>query len=422
MPDLFPETARTTATRSRHLMSYDRDAAHAILDEAYDCSVGFVLDGEPRVLPTLHVRIGDTLYLHGSSGGRFGLTARGDDGVRVCVSVTLLDGFVYGRSQFHHSATYRSVVVLGVARLVTDDATKRAMLTALVEKFGSGRSSESRPPSRQELAQTSVLALPLEEVSVRSRVGGVNDEPEDLDLPHWAGVLPLRRVAGPPVAEPGVQTPPPAYLPGAPQSPWHEAVVLNGEYVRLEPLAPAHVDGLRSALSDEEVWQFLPTPQLRTREEWADHVAGLLSRRWEGLQVPWAQISPSTGEVIGMTTYHDIDPANRSVGIGHTLLGRRWWRTGVNTEAKLLLMARAFDVLGAEKVFWYTDIRNQRSQNAIARLGASRDGLIRAQRLRPDGTWRDTVVFAMTADEWPAAAKRLRARLAARPTEEATTR
>jgi RimJ/RimL family protein N-acetyltransferase len=100
------------------------------------------------------------------------------------------------------------------------------------------------------------------------------------------------------------------------------------------------------------------------------------------------------------------------------MIGPRWWRTGINTEAKLMLMARAFDVLGAEKVFWHTDIRNQRSQNAIARLGASRDGLIRAQRPRPDGTWRDTVVFAITADEWPAAAKRLRARLAAGPTKD----
>jgi RimJ/RimL family protein N-acetyltransferase/nitroimidazol reductase NimA-like FMN-containing flavoprotein (pyridoxamine 5'-phosphate oxidase superfamily) len=418
MSDLYPETARTTATRARQLMSYDRAAAHAILDEAYDGSVAFVIDGEPRVLPMLQVRIGDTLYLHGSSGGRFGLTARGDDGVRVCVNVTLIDGFVYGRSQFHHSANYRSVVVMGTARLVTDDATKLAVLNTLVEKFGVGRAADSRPPSRQELAQTAVLALPLEEVSVRSRTGGVNDEPADLALPHWAGVLPLRRVAGPPTGEPGVRVAPPAYLPGAPQSPWHEAVLLNGEHVRLEPLSPAHVDGLRAALSDEEVWRFLPLPPPSSREEWAAHVDNMLSRRWQGLQVPWAQVEPSTGEVVGMTTYHDIDPVNRSVGIGHTMIGPRWWRTGINTEAKLMLMARAFDVLGAEKVFWHTDIRNQRSQNAIARLGASRDGLIRAQRPRPDGTWRDTVVFAITADEWPAAAKRLRARLAAGPTKD----
>ena len=127
----------------------------------------------------------------------------------------------------------------------------------------------------------------------------------------------------------------------------------------------------------------------------------------------WAQVHPVTGEVMGMTSYHDIDTRFKAVGIGHTLLGKKWWRTGVNTEAKLLLLERAFDVLGAERVFWYTDIRNERSQNAIARLGASRDGMIRRQRLRTDGTWRDTLFYALTADEWPAAAKRLRERLAA---------
>jgi RimJ/RimL family protein N-acetyltransferase len=145
----------------------------------------------------------------------------------------------------------------------------------------------------------------------------------------------------------------------------------------------------------------------------AAHVDRLLRRQWQGSQVAWAQVAPATGEVIGMTSYHDVDTECRSLGIGHTLIGRRWWRTGVNTEAKLMLLERAFDVLGAEKVFWYTDIRNERSQTAIARLGASRDGIIRRQRLRPDGTWRDTVLFAMTVDEWPAASKRLRERLAA---------
>jgi RimJ/RimL family protein N-acetyltransferase/nitroimidazol reductase NimA-like FMN-containing flavoprotein (pyridoxamine 5'-phosphate oxidase superfamily) len=411
MSDLYPPTARTTATRLRDRMSYDRAAAHAILDEAYDCSVGLVVEGEPRVLPTLHVRVGDTLYLHGSSGGRFGLTARGD-GVRVCVSVTLLDGIVYARSQFHHSANYRSVVVQGTARLVTDEPSKIAAMSALVDKIGAGRAAESRLPTRQELAQTALLALPLEEVSVRSRDGGVKDDPDDLELPLWAGVLPMHRVTGPPEADAGVRVPPPRYLPGAPQSPWLDPVLLNGRHVRLERLSPAHTDGLFEAFADDAVWEFLPRRRPPTREAMAAHVDDLLRRHWQGLQVPWAQVDPATGTVLGMTTYHDIDETNRSVGIGHTVLGRRWWRSGVNTEAKLMLLARAFDVLGAEKVFWYTDIRNERSQRAIASLGASRDGLIRAQRLRPDGTWRDTVVFALTADEWPAAAKRLRDRLA----------
>jgi uncharacterized protein len=408
--DLYQPTARTTATRSRDRMFYERDRAHAILDEAYDCAVAFVVDGEPRVLPTLHVRVGDTLYLHASSGGRLGLTARAE-GVPVAVSVTLLDGIVYARSQFHHSANYRSVVVHGTARPVTDAGEKAAAMTALVERVGAGRPAESRPPTTRELATTIVLALPLEEVSVRERTGGVKDDPEDLALPHWAGVLPLRRVAGPPEPDTGVGEAPPAYLPG-PTSAWHTAAPMRGRHVALEELAPRHVDGLLAALGEDEVWQFLPSPRPRDREEMAEQVTLAARQRWLGERVAWAQCDPVTGEVMGMTSYHDIDPVRRGVGIGHTILGRRWWRTGVNTEAKLLLLERAFEVLKAERVFWYTDIRNERSQRAIARLGASRDGLIRRHVLRPDGTWRDTVLFTMTVEEWPAAADRLRARLA----------
>ncbi|WP_433368741.1 bifunctional pyridoxamine 5'-phosphate oxidase family protein/GNAT family N-acetyltransferase [Actinoplanes sp. CA-142083] len=411
MSDLFTQTDRTTATRYRDRMAYDREAAHAILDEAFDCSVAFVVDGEPRVLPTLHVRVGDTLYLHGSSGGRLGLSARGE-GVRVCVSVTLLDAIVYARSQAHHSANYRSVVVHGVARPVSDPEKKLVVMRTLADKVGAGRAADTRPPNKKELAETAVLALSLEEVSVRSRAGGVIDEPEDLSLPQWAGVLPVSRVFGPPVTDDGVAVAPPSYLPGGGSS-WVKPVTLAGKHVRLEPLAPAHAAGLVEALADEEVWRYLPTLQPRTLDEMAIYLADLRRRQWTGLQLPWAQVEPGTGTVIGVTSYHDIDPVNRSLAIGHTMVGRRWWRTGVNTEAKLMLLEHAFETLGAEKVFWYTDIRNERSQRAIARLGATRDGVIRRQRLRPDGTWRDTVLFAMTVEEWPAAAERLRERLAA---------
>jgi RimJ/RimL family protein N-acetyltransferase/nitroimidazol reductase NimA-like FMN-containing flavoprotein (pyridoxamine 5'-phosphate oxidase superfamily) len=407
--DLYTPTPRTTATRNRARMHYEREQAWAILDEAYDCSVAFVVEGEPRILPTLHVRVGDTVYVHGSSGGRMGLTARGE-GARVCLSVTLLDGIVYARSQAHHSANYRSVVVHGTARLVTGDAEKRMAMTALVEKVGEGRAAESRPPTRKELAETSLLALPLVEVSVRARTGGVIDEPEDYALGHWAGVLPMRRSAGPPQTDAGVGAPPPDYL-AAGRSPWHTAAPLRGEHVLLEQLAPSHVDGLLTALASEEVWQFLPTPRPTTAEQMSAVVTTALRAQWQGERVPWAQRDPRTGEIIGMTMYHDIDETGRVLGIGHTILGRPWWRSAVNTESKLLLLERAFEVLGAERVFWYTDIRNERSQRAIARLGATRDGLIRRHRLRPDGTWRDSVMFAMTADEWPAAAARLRARL-----------
>ena len=125
----YPATDRTTSLRMRDRTTYDRAAAHAILDEAYDCTLAFIVDGEPRALPTLHVRVGETLYVHASSGGRIGLAARGD-GVPLCLSVTLLDGLVYGRSQFHHSANYRSVVVHGRARLVGDEKEKRPAKTA----------------------------------------------------------------------------------------------------------------------------------------------------------------------------------------------------------------------------------------------------------------------------------------------------
>lgn len=411
MSDTYPRTSRTTATRYRERMRYDRALAHEILDEAFDCTVGLIVDGRPRVLPTLHVRVGETLYLHGSSGGRMGLSAR-DGEVPVAVGVTLLDGIVYARSHVHHSANYRSVVVHGSARLVTDPEEKRAAMDALVDKVGAGRAADSRLPDKRELAETSVLALPLEEVSARTRTGGVIDEEDDLTLPHWAGVLPVRRVFGPPETAAGVSVAEPAYLPGA-ELPWATPVTLSGQHVRLEPLTPGHAAGLLEALGDDEVWEHLPTRRPSTMEAMRDYLAGLSRARWAGNQIAWAQVDPATGRVIGTTSYHDIDPERRALGIGHTIVGRPWWRTGVNTEAKLLLLEHAFEVLGAERVFWYTDVRNERSQRAIARLGAVREGVLRRHRKRPDGSWRDTVVFGMTVDEWPAAGHRLRERLAA---------
>lgn len=206
----YRRTARTISLRMRDRMSYDPDHAHAILDEAWHCTLSFVVDGEPRALPTLHVRVGETVYVHGSTGSRPLLAAR--DGLRVCLSVTLIDGLVLARSQFHHAANYRSVVAHGVATLVAEPDRKLEILTAMVEKIAPGRSADSRSPDAKELAQTSVVALPLDEVSVRSRTGGANDEPEDLGLPYWAGVIPLRLVQG--LAEPdaGVTLPTPGYL------------------------------------------------------------------------------------------------------------------------------------------------------------------------------------------------------------------
>ncbi|RIV40809.1 bifunctional pyridoxamine 5'-phosphate oxidase family protein/GNAT family N-acetyltransferase [Micromonospora radicis] len=408
---MYAPTARTTASRSRDRMSYDRDAAHAVLDEAYHCALGFTVDGAPRVLPTLHVRVGDTLYLHGSTGSRPLLAARGD-GLPVCVTVTLLDGLVYARSQFHHSANYRSVIAHGTARLVTDEAEKTDALTALVEKVGAGRAADSRPPNRRELAETAVLALPLVEVSVRARAGGVADEPADHALPHWAGVVPLRATAGLPEPDDGVAVPVPAYLRPA-RTPWHEPVPLRGTHVLLEPLDLTHAEELFAATADPEVWRHFGTRQPTDVAALAAIVRGYLAAGHRGEQVPWVQRCAVTGAVVGSTSYYEIDPERRSVTIGYTFLGRPWWRTGINTEAKLLLLDRAFGELGAVRVAWHTDIRNERSQRAIERLGATREGVLRMHRLRPDGSWRDTVQYSMTIDEWPNAQVRLRERLRA---------
>ncbi|ATO14360.1 GNAT family N-acetyltransferase [Micromonospora sp. WMMA2032] len=407
---MYPPTARTTATRTRDRMRYDRATAHALLDEAYHCALAFTVDGEPRVLPTLHVRVDDTLYLHGSTGSRPLLAARGDAGLPVCVAVTHLDGLVYARSQFHHSANYRSVVVHGTARLVDDAAEKAAVLTALVEKVATGRSAESRPPSRRELAETAVLALPLREVSVRTRTGGVNDEPADESLPYWAGVLPLRLTPGRPEPAPGVTAPVPAYLRPA-GSPWRDPVALRGEHVVLEPLDLSHAEELHAATEDPEVWRHLGGPQPADVAEMRRVVTAYLDAQQRGEQVCWVQRCATTGAVVGTTSWYEIDPARRSLAIGYTWLGRPWWRTGVNTEAKLLLLTRAFEELDAVRVVWHTDIRNERSQRAIERLGATREGVLRQHKQRPDGSWRDTVQYSMLAQEWPNAQLRLRERL-----------
>lgn len=409
---MYQPTERTIAKRERDRMSYERATAHAILDEAYHCAFSFTVDGEPRVLPTLHVRVGETLYLHGSTGSRPLLAARGDAGLRVSVVVTQLDALVLARSQMHHSANYRSVVAHGVARLVTGEEEKRTALTALVDKIGRGRSAQTRPPSRKELAETAVMALPLAEVSVKARVGGVVEEEYDLDLPYWAGVVPLRLVPGMPEPDLGVTVPVPHYL-RPPRSPWLTPEPLHGDHVILEPLDLAHTDELFAATRDPEVWRHLTMPQPADCDGMAEIVADALRAHHDGARVPWVQRDAVTGEVIGTTSYYEVQEGKRSLGIGHTFLSRGTWRTGVNTEAKLLLLTRAFERLGAVRVVWHTDTGNERSQAAIERLGARREGVLRMHRLRQGGTWADSVQYAMTVDEWPAAHLRLREKLRA---------
>ncbi|MFV2121543.1 pyridoxamine 5'-phosphate oxidase family protein [Streptomyces sp. Act-28] len=193
--DAYEPTDRTIPTRGRPRASYDRDLVHAILDEAYVCHLGFVRDGRPVVLPTLYGRVGERLYVHGSTGSRPLRMADGDSaadpGLPVCLTVTHVDGLVLARSAFNHSVNYRSVVVHGIAYQVTDPDEKSAALDALVDHVVPGRSADSRPANPKELAATAVLSLDLAEVSAKVRTGGVGDEPEDLSLPHWAGVIPL---------------------------------------------------------------------------------------------------------------------------------------------------------------------------------------------------------------------------------------
>lgn len=196
-PAAYEARKSTTPTRHRERAAYDRVGVHAILDEALVCHLGFVVDGEPVVLPTLQARDGDRLYLHGSTGSR-PLRLAAEGGLAVCATVTLIDGLVFARSAFHHSVNYRSVVVQGTARLLRDDNAKRHALDMVLDKVAKGRSSDCRPPTAKELASTAVLTLDLDQVSAKVRDGGVADDAEDAGLPYWAGVVPLRMVSGRP--------------------------------------------------------------------------------------------------------------------------------------------------------------------------------------------------------------------------------
>lgn len=193
------QTERTTVRRLPKRGNYDREVVNAIVDEALLCHVGFVVDGQPVVIPTIHTRIDDTLYFHGSVASRMLRSLK--EGVDACVTVTILDGLVLARSAFHHSMNYRSVVVMGKAREVTDRDEKLRVFDALVEHVMSGRSADARKPNEAETRATLVLALPIEEASAKIRTGGPVDDEEDYELPIWAGVLPMRLVPQKPVSD-----------------------------------------------------------------------------------------------------------------------------------------------------------------------------------------------------------------------------
>jgi uncharacterized protein len=211
-------TERTTLRRLPDRGHHDRATVDAILDEALMCHLGLVdPQGRPFVIPTIHARAGDHLYVHGSPASRTLRAAAGD--VDACVTVTLVDGLVLARSAFHHSLNYRSVVVYGRAARVDDHAEKEAALTAIVEHVLAGRTEGCRPPDEKELKGTLVLRLPLDEASAKVRTGAPIDDDADLDLPVWAGVVPIRQVAGEPVPDRGVAAPWPGYDLGRPASP-----------------------------------------------------------------------------------------------------------------------------------------------------------------------------------------------------------
>ena len=190
---------RTTLHRLRERARTDRDDLYAVLDAGLICHLGVVVDGAPVVLPTGYGRIGDTLYLHGSSANRSLLAAAGHD---VCATVTLLDGLVCARSIFNHSMNYRSAVIIGPARLVTADPERLDALRAVTEQLAPGQWNYARQPTRKELAAAAVLALPLAEASVKVRSGPPHDEPEDYDAGTWAGVIPAALTFGPPEPDP----------------------------------------------------------------------------------------------------------------------------------------------------------------------------------------------------------------------------
>ncbi len=209
VPEAIPPTERTSVVRESHRGAYDRETIYKILDEGFVCHVGFSVDGQPYVIPTLFARLGDAIYFHGSAASR--MLRNVSDGIPVCVTVTLTDGFVLARSVFNHSMNYRSVVALGKATLVDSPEEKLKALQAFTETILPGRWNDARQPNEKELKATSVLRLPLTEVSAKMRVGPPEDDAPDYLLPVWAGVIPLSLAPGTPIrdekCDPAIPTP-----------------------------------------------------------------------------------------------------------------------------------------------------------------------------------------------------------------------
>jgi uncharacterized protein len=199
MPDSFAPTERTQIVREPQRAVYDRAAIYTILDEGFVCHVGFSVDSQTYVIPTMYARVADFLYFHGSAASR--MLRNLSNGLSVCITVTLTDGLVLARSVFNHSMNYRSVVALGTAALVEDPAEKLGALHAFTERILPGRWNDARQPNEKELKATSILKLPLTEISAKVRVGPVEDDADDYALSVWAGIVPLRLIADAPIRD-----------------------------------------------------------------------------------------------------------------------------------------------------------------------------------------------------------------------------
>lgn len=212
MPEPIAPTERTRVVREPQRGIYDREMINAILDEGLVCHVGFSVDRQPFVIPTLYARVGDSIYFHGSAASR--MLRGASEGANLCVTVTLTDGIVLARSVFNHSMNYRSVVALGKAMLVDAPQEKLEALRAFTEKLLPGRWNDARQPNEKELKATSILRMPLTEVSAKVRTGPPEDDAPDCALPVWAGVIPLRMAVDAPIRDEkcAPEIPLPAYL------------------------------------------------------------------------------------------------------------------------------------------------------------------------------------------------------------------
>ncbi|MFN8496723.1 MAG: pyridoxamine 5'-phosphate oxidase family protein [Anaerolineae bacterium] len=210
----FAKTSRNRVRRLPERADYDRDTIYSIIDEALICHVGFAVDGQPFVIPTIHARMDDTLILHGAKASR--LLKHVQSGAAMCVAVTLLDGLVVARSAFHNSMNFRSVVLFGTGYVIEGEEERLAALAAITDHVVPGRWRDSRPPNRKELNATTVVALPIESATAKLRAGPPGDDDEDYALPIWAGVIPIQQTFGAPEDDPRLTdgVPAPDYITG----------------------------------------------------------------------------------------------------------------------------------------------------------------------------------------------------------------